>query len=57
MGAASTSQRDQFVAQAKALTATVKADKALAEVAALNGALTKLQHAPAEVPKDRPAGK
>jgi multidrug efflux system membrane fusion protein len=36
MGAASSSQRDQFVAQAKALTATVKADKALADVAALN---------------------
>jgi multidrug efflux system membrane fusion protein len=36
MGAASSSQRDQFVAQAQALTATVKADKALADVAALN---------------------
>ncbi|HSM94976.1 MAG TPA: efflux RND transporter periplasmic adaptor subunit [Rhizomicrobium sp.] len=36
LGAASSSQRDQFVAQAKALTATVKADKATAEVAALN---------------------
>ena len=36
MGAASSSQRDQFVAQAQALTATVKADKAMADVAALN---------------------
>ena len=36
MGAASSSQRDQFVAQAKALTATVRADKAMADVAALN---------------------
>ena len=36
MGAASSSQRDQFVAQAQALTATVKADKAQADMAALN---------------------
>ena len=36
MGAASSSQRDQFVAQARALTATVKADKAMEDVAALN---------------------
>ncbi|MBS0275009.1 MAG: efflux RND transporter periplasmic adaptor subunit [Proteobacteria bacterium] len=36
MGAASSSQRDQFVAQAKALTATVQADKAAADTAALN---------------------
>jgi multidrug efflux system membrane fusion protein len=36
MGAASSSQRDQFVAQAKALTATVTADKAVAETAELN---------------------
>lgn len=36
MGAASSSQRDQFVAQAQALTATVKADKAMADMAALN---------------------
>ena len=36
MGAASSSQRDQFVAQARALTATVKADKAAADMAALN---------------------
>jgi multidrug efflux system membrane fusion protein len=36
MGAASSSQRDQFVAQAKALTATVQADKAAVETATLN---------------------
>lgn len=36
MGAVAASQRDQFVAQAKALTATVKADKAAADTAALN---------------------
>ncbi|HEY8950233.1 MAG TPA: efflux RND transporter periplasmic adaptor subunit [Rhizomicrobium sp.] len=36
MGAASSSQRDQFVAQAKALTATVAADKAMVDTAALN---------------------
>ena len=36
LGAASSSQRDQFVAQAKALNATVTADKAVAETAALN---------------------
>ena len=36
MGAASSSQRDQFVAQAKALTATVAADKAAVDTAALN---------------------
>lgn len=35
-GAASKSQSDQFVAQAKALTATVAADKAAAETARLN---------------------
>jgi multidrug efflux system membrane fusion protein len=35
-GAASKSQADQFVAQAKALTATVAADKAAAETARLN---------------------
>ncbi|MGN6147977.1 MAG: efflux RND transporter periplasmic adaptor subunit [Rhizomicrobium sp.] len=36
MGAASSSQRDQFVAQAKALSATVQADKAMVDTAALN---------------------
>lgn len=36
LGAASASQRDQFVAQSKALAATVRADKAMADVAALN---------------------
>ena len=36
MGAVSTSQRDQFVAQAKALTATVQADKAMVDTAMLN---------------------
>ncbi|MGN6517240.1 MAG: efflux RND transporter periplasmic adaptor subunit [Rhizomicrobium sp.] len=36
MGAVAASQRDQYVAQAKALTATVKADKAAADTAALN---------------------
>ncbi|MGH6870224.1 MAG: efflux RND transporter periplasmic adaptor subunit [Rhizomicrobium sp.] len=35
-GAASAQQRDQAVAQARALAATVKADKALVDVAALN---------------------
>jgi multidrug efflux system membrane fusion protein len=35
-GAASQQQRDQSVAQARALAATVKADKALVDVAALN---------------------
>ncbi|HWA30648.1 MAG TPA: efflux RND transporter periplasmic adaptor subunit, partial [Rhizomicrobium sp.] len=36
LGAVATSQRDQYVAQAGALAATVKADKAAVDIAALN---------------------
>jgi multidrug efflux system membrane fusion protein len=44
-GAASASQRDQFVAQAKALTATVKSDRAAADIARMNLDYTTI-HAP-----------
>lgn len=51
MGAASASQRDQFEAQAKALAATVAADKAAVETAELN-----LQYAVITSPVDGKTG-
>jgi multidrug efflux system membrane fusion protein len=51
MGAASASQRDQFVAQAKALAASVQADKAAVDTAQLN-----LQYAVITSPVDGKTG-